>query len=39
MSEEELSSTTSESSIDDIPLEYGLEPTYEVRTESIEITI
>jgi hypothetical protein len=38
MSKEELSSTTSESSVDDIPSEYGSEPTHEVWTESIEIT-
>ena len=38
MSEEEFLSTTSESTIEDIPSETGLEPTREVRTELIEIT-
>jgi hypothetical protein len=38
MSEEELSSATSESTVDDTPSEAGSEPTHEVRTESIEIT-
>jgi hypothetical protein len=38
MSKEELSSATSESSVDDTPSEHGSEPTHEVRTESIEIT-
>jgi hypothetical protein len=38
MSEEDLSSATSESTVDDTPSEAGSEPTPEVRTESIEIT-
>jgi hypothetical protein len=39
MSEEEVSSTTSESSVDDTPSEAGLEPTSEVQADSIAITI
>jgi hypothetical protein len=39
MSEEELSSTTSELSVEDTPSEAGSEPTPEVQSESIAITI
>ena len=38
MSEEELSSATSESSVEDTPSENGSEPTQEERVESIETT-
>ena len=38
MSEEELSSATSESTVEDTPSEAGSEPTYEARNDSIEIT-
>ena len=38
MSEEELSSVTSESTVEDTPSEAGSEPTHEERTDSIEIT-
>jgi hypothetical protein len=38
MSEEELSSATSESSVEDTPSEAGSEPTPEVQSESIAIT-
>ena len=38
MSEEELSSATSESTVEDTPSEAGSEPTHEERTDSIEIT-
>lgn len=38
MSEEELSSAASESTVEDTPSEAGSEPTYEVRNDSIEIT-
>jgi hypothetical protein len=38
MSEEELSSATSESTVEDTPSEAGSEPTYEERNDSIEIT-
>jgi hypothetical protein len=38
MSEEELSSATSESSVDDTPSEHGSEPTHEEQTDSIAIT-
>ena len=39
MSEEELSSVASESIVEDTPSEAGLEPTHEVRNDSIEIII
>jgi hypothetical protein len=38
MSEEDLSSATSESSVEDTPSEAGSEPTHEERNDSIEIT-
>jgi hypothetical protein len=38
MSEEELSSATSESTVEDTPSEAGSEPTREERTDLIEIT-
>ena len=38
MSEEELSSATSESTVEDTPSEAGSEPTHEARNDSIEIT-
>jgi hypothetical protein len=38
MSEEELSSATSESSVDDTPSEAGSEPTPEVQADLIAIT-
>jgi hypothetical protein len=38
MSEEDLSSATSESSVEDTPSEPGSEPTHEERIELLEIT-
>lgn len=38
MSEEEVSSATSESSVDDTPSEHGSEPTHDEQIESIQIT-
>ena len=38
MSEEELLSAASESTVEDTPSEAGSEPTHEERTESIETT-